>query len=99
MEICTVEWNETIPTGVLLIKRRKTNMDSIIIPVRKIFMRTTMIILGAMKMRNIIMMKMQIRDVGTEFGVTRERIRQIEAKAIKRLKNNRKLWSLREFIY
>lgn len=75
MEICTVEWNETIPTVVLLIKRRKANMDSIIIPVRKIFMRTTMIILVAMKMQNIIMMKMKIRDVGTEFGVTRERIR------------------------
>lgn len=98
MEICAVEWNETIPTGILLIKRRKTNMESIIIPVRKIFMRTTMIIFGAMKMRNIIMMKMQIRDVGTEFGVIRERIRQIEAKAMKRLKNNRKLRSLMEFI-
>ena len=38
-----------------------------------------------------------LEEVGIEFGVTRERIRQIEVKAMKRLKNNRKLRLLREF--
>lgn len=39
-----------------------------------------------------------LEEVGTEFGVTRERIRQIEVKAINKLKNNRKLRSLKNFI-
>ena len=57
-----------------------------------------MIILGAMKMRNIIMMKMQIRDVGTEFGVTRERIRQIEAKALRKLRHPSRSRKLRDYL-
>lgn len=39
-----------------------------------------------------------LEEVGVEFGVTRERIRQIEARALRKLQNNRKLRSLREFI-
>ena len=38
-----------------------------------------------------------LEEIGEMFGVTRERIRQIEAKAIKKLSNSRKSKQLRVF--
>lgn len=37
-----------------------------------------------------------LEEVGNEFGVTRERIRLIEAKALSKLRKNLKIKSLRE---
>ena len=39
-----------------------------------------------------------LEEVGREFDVTRERIRQIEAKALRKLKNPTKSKRLREFM-
>ena len=39
-----------------------------------------------------------LEEVGKEFDVTRERIRQIEAKALRKLKNPTKSKRLREFM-
>lgn len=39
-----------------------------------------------------------LEEVGQEFGVTRERIRQIEAKALAKLRKNRESRSLRDYI-
>lgn len=39
-----------------------------------------------------------LEEVGQEFGVTRERIRQIEAKALAKLRKNRESKSLRDYI-
>ncbi len=38
-----------------------------------------------------------LEEVGKEFNVTRERIRQIEAKALRRLKHPQKLKRLKDF--
>lgn len=38
-----------------------------------------------------------LEEVGTEFGVTRERIRQIEAKVHEKLRNNEKISRLRNY--
>ena len=39
-----------------------------------------------------------LEDVGKQFKVTRERIRQIEAKAIKKLRHPRRSKPLRDFM-
>ncbi|TSC92392.1 MAG: RNA polymerase primary sigma factor, partial [Candidatus Berkelbacteria bacterium Licking1014_85] len=39
-----------------------------------------------------------LEDVGREFGVTRERIRQIEAKALQRLKKNEESKKLKDYL-
>ena len=38
-----------------------------------------------------------LEEVGREFNVTRERIRQIETKALRRLRNNRRANLLRDY--
>jgi RNA polymerase primary sigma factor len=38
-----------------------------------------------------------LEEVGQEFGVTRERIRQIEAKSLEKIRNNEKLKKIREY--
>ena len=38
-----------------------------------------------------------LEEVGQEFGITRERIRQIENKALRRLKHPKRKWKLRSF--
>ena len=40
-----------------------------------------------------------LEEVGREFGVTRERIRQIEAKALKKLRHPSKSKKLKDFLY
>ena len=39
-----------------------------------------------------------LEEIGHKFGVTRERIRQIEAKALKKLRNSRKSKNLKEYL-
>jgi RNA polymerase primary sigma factor len=39
-----------------------------------------------------------LEEVGQMFGVTRERIRQIEAKAIKKLRNPARMRRLRDYL-
>ena len=39
-----------------------------------------------------------LEEVGKEFNVTRERIRQIEAKALRKLKNPNRCKRLRDFV-
>ena len=39
-----------------------------------------------------------LEDVGKEFGVTRERIRQIEAKALRKLRHPNRSKKLKDFI-
>jgi len=40
-----------------------------------------------------------LEEVGHEFNVTRERIRQIEAKALKKLRHPSKSKKLKDFLY
>ena len=40
-----------------------------------------------------------LREVSWEFGVTRERIRQIEAKALRKLRHPDRSKKLRDFVY
>lgn len=42
---------------------------------------------------------MTLEEIGNEFGVSRERIRQIESKAIKKLKNNKIIKELKDYIW
>jgi len=39
-----------------------------------------------------------LEEIGTEFGVTRERIRQIEAKTLEKLKNHPQIYKIKEFL-
>ena len=39
-----------------------------------------------------------LEEVGREFNVTRERIRQIEAKALRRLRHPSRSWKLKEYL-
>lgn len=39
-----------------------------------------------------------LEEVGNIYGVTRERIRQLEAKAIRRMKYSRKRWLLKDYV-
>jgi RNA polymerase primary sigma factor len=40
-----------------------------------------------------------LEEVGQIFGVTRERIRQVEARALRKLRYNRHVQHLREFLH